>query len=184
MTRTLSISAAFLCFLCVSAVGASVQVPQTRPTPSLQQPDYPDTTMGLRHFLDDALAAARSSDPSQLDAMIAGTEIPDSTAWFVATFGQTDGTQRAADYQGTLPQREAEFRRRLLSLTQSDGQFSVEELVPTDLYTTLQAPLDVFLASWEPRDSAGLPRRPTPIAYFFFVAGKFRLDVIASANAH
>lgn len=174
--RTLLTLATILYLFSAGSAAASQQSAQTPPTQAPQPPEYPDSAAGLRHLLADMLGAAKSSDPSHLDALIAATEIPNSTAWFITTFGETDGGRRAAEYERTLAQREAEFRRRLLNLAQRDGQFSVIELVPTDLYTTLQTSLDAFAASWQPPESSGLPRRPIPVATFFFVAGKFRLD--------
>lgn len=149
------------------------QLTPIAPTPTATYPDSPD---GLHHLLQDMLAAAKPGDHHPLQTMIVSAEIPDYETWFPAIFGAQKGNGMAALYRKTFRQREADFQDQLTKLADREGYFTTKEIVATDLYDTLQKQLDVFLASWSPPDSAGLPRRPKPMAYFFFVDGKFRLD--------
>jgi hypothetical protein len=153
------------------------------PQPSPQKPaqSYPNTTEGLRHLLQAMLAAARAGDQPQLKALTKNTEIPNYQQWLPATFGSEKGKSWVVPYGNMLSQKESEFQTRMTQLAQQQGDFSVREIPPTDMYDTLQTPLDVYLANWNPPSAAGdLPRRPTPIAYFFFVDGAFRWNSLAS----
>lgn len=119
------------------------------------------------------LVVAKINQP-KLTVMIHDTEIPDYETWFTATFGRQKGEEMATSYESSLAQKELYLQKRMIDLSQRDGYFTVRQLVATELYDALQKQPDIFLASWSPPDSAGLPRRPTPFAYFFFIDGKFR----------
>lgn len=134
---------------------------------------YPDTTNGLRNLLDDMRIAAQQGDSARLRILIASTEIPDYENWFVKTFGEVKGPMWAAAYARMRARHEVELQNQILQLAQRPGYFSAKEIVPTDMYDTLQTPLDVFLANWSPPDVDGLKRRRTPIGYFFYIHGKF-----------
>ena len=141
--------------------------------PSAVQAGYSDTMNGLRGLLDDMRAAARNGDSARLRILIASTEIPDYETWFVKTFGEVTGAMWAANYGRMRSRREAELQNQMMQLAQRPGYFSVKEIVPTDVYDTLQTPLDLFLVNWSPPDVDGLKRRRTPIGYFFYIDGKF-----------
>jgi hypothetical protein len=146
------------------------------PQSAIERSAYPDNADGLRDLLQEMLTAAKRGDQDRLRILIHDAEIPDYANWFTATFGAEKGARRADLYREMLSREEAEIETRFMQLARQEGSFSVKELVATDIYDTLQAPLDIFLASWRSPDDGDLPRRPTPIAYFFFIDGKFRLD--------
>lgn len=114
---------------------------------------YPNTTNGLRDLLNDMRAAAKDSDSARLRSLIASTEIPDYTNWFVQTFGVANGPRWASTYGKTRTRREAELQSEMMQLAQQHGYFSAKGIVPPDV--------------------DGLMRRRTPIGYFFYVHGKF-----------
>lgn len=166
-----------LCSLAVFAASLPAVKAQTATTITSEAGNpapYPDTTDGLAHLLDDMRAAAKSGDPVQLRRMIQETEIPDYEDWFVRTFGKEKGESWSESYGKRLEEQESAFEARMRDLSQREGLFGAKEIVATDMYDTLQTPLDLFLASWRPPDAGSLPHRPTPIAYFFFIDGKFR----------
>ncbi|HKV46778.1 MAG TPA: energy transducer TonB [Candidatus Acidoferrales bacterium] len=166
-----------LCSLTVST-GCLPSIKAQTPTPTTSEAanpvPYPDTADGLIHLLDDMRAAAKSDDTVRLGRMIQGTEIPDYENWLVRTFGKEKGKSWSAPYGARLEQQESAFEARMRGLSQREGVFSAKEIVATDIYDTLQTPLDLFLASWSPPNVGDLPHRPIPIAYFFFINGKFR----------
>lgn len=137
------------------------------------QVGYPGTANGLRDLLNDMRAAARDGDSARLRILVASTEIPDYQTWFVKTFGTANGARWAAAYGKTRAGREAQLQNEMMELAQRPGYFSAKEVVPTDMYDTLQTPLELFLANWSPPDVDGLKRRRTPIGYFFYIHGKF-----------
>lgn len=159
---------------CLSAIKAQTRIPTT--SEAANPVPYPDTSDGLSHLLDDMRAAAKSGDAVRLGRMIQGTEIPDYENWFVMTFGKEKGKSWSVPYGNRLEQQESAFEARIRDLSQREGVFSAKELVATDMYDTLQTPLDLFLASWSPPSVDDLPHRPIPIGYFFFINGKFRLN--------
>lgn len=164
----------------LTASASAQDIRQLTPIAPTASAAYPNTPDGLRHLLQDMFAAAKHGDRNALQATIANTEIPDYETWFAATFGAAKGGSLAEAYEKMLSQRERDFQRRITELSREEGYVSVKAIVATDMYDTLQGPLDVYLVSWSPPDSAGLPRRPTPVAYFFFVDGKFRWNGIAT----
>lgn len=155
------------------AQGAETQDYPRIITPAPTQVGYADSTVGLRDLLNDMWAAARDRDSSRLRVLIASTEIPDYANWFEKTFGEVKGPMWAAAYGKTRARREAELQNEIMLFAQRPGYFSAKEIVPTDVYDTLQTPLDLFLANWSPPDVDGLKRRRTAIGYFFYVRGKF-----------
>lgn len=134
---------------------------------------YVDTTKGLKDLLDDMRSAAKDGDSARLRVLVASTEIPDYKNWFVKTFGAANGARWASAYGRTRARREAELQSEMMQLALQPGYFSAKEIVPMDVYDTLQTPLELFLANWSPPDVDGLKRRRTPIGYFFYIHGKF-----------
>lgn len=183
MRFCLNFTLALLAAACVTPSLFDQDIRQLSPITPKPTAAYPDNADGLRHLLQDMLTAAQRRDQNSLHAMIANTEIPDYETWFPAMFGAQKGDNMAISYSKILKQREIYLQDEITKLAGREGYLTTKEIVATDLYDTLQKQLDVFLASWSPPDSAGLPRRPTPIAYFFFVDGKFRWNSTVTFDA-
>jgi hypothetical protein len=137
------------------------------------QAGYPGTAKGLQDLLNDMRAAAEDGDSAQLRILIASTEIPDYRNWFLNTFGAANGAKWAIAYGSSRRRRETELQNDMMQFAQRPGYFSANEIVPTDMYGTLQTPVDLFLANWSPPDVDGLRRRRVPIGYFVYIHGKF-----------
>ncbi len=136
---------------------------------------YSDDADGLRLLLRGMLEAAKTDDTVQLKALIKETEIPNSEVWFTATFGKEKGESWADPYGKMLEENESHFQEYLIQLAHLPGQVSVQKVDSAKMFGTLAAPLDVFLADWNP-SGTNKNQKPDHIGYFFFIDGKFRWD--------
>lgn len=183
--RILICVAALLSFLRVPQLpvqAGTLEVAQAASRSAAQRSGYSDTANGLRDLLNDMRSAAEDGDSARLRILIASAEIPDYKNWFLKTFGAVSGAKWAAAYGRTRARREAELQNEMMQLALQPGYFSAKEIVPTDMYDTLQTPLDLFLANWSPPDVDGLKRRRKPIGYFFYIHGKFCWNAAAGLN--
>ena len=136
---------------------------------------YSDNAAGLRQFLQDMLAAAKSDDQFELSTIIKETEIPDYETWYTSTFGQEKGESWAEPYGKMLDEHEKEFEELIKQLAHQDGKISIRKVDASKRYDTLKGKLDLFLADWEhagTRNDANTHH----IGYFMFIDGKFRWD--------
>ncbi len=150
------------------------QPSDTSSTPQATAPFvYPNTTDGLRQFLQDMRTVAKNGDNTKLSALIKGTEIPHYESWFTGTFGEEKGESWAGPYGKYLDENERKFQEFMMGVSQEDGEISVQRLDATKMYDTLTVPLDLFLAAW--KKSVGPIDQPVDhIGYFVFIDGRFR----------
>lgn len=136
---------------------------------------YPDDAHGLRALLLNMLEVAKSGNTEQLKVLIKDTEIPNSEVWFTTTFGKDKGESWAGPYGTMLEENESHFQEHIIELSHQIGDITVRKLDAAEMFDTLAAPLDLFLADWNP-SGAAKSHAPGPIGYFFFIDGKFRWD--------
>jgi hypothetical protein len=142
---------------------------------------YPNTGDGLRSFLGDLLAAAKSGDRAKVRAMIQQTEIPDYRNWYSGMYIPGSAISWANPYGIYLDQHEQAFEEFWLKLANEDGQILVRKLLdrpggPRNMEWGMlhnsRTPLDMYHASW--KSAAGASDEW--IGYFFYVDGMFRWD--------
>ena len=143
---------------------------------------YPDSAVGLRLQLRDALAAAREHDRPKLESLVRQMEIPSYKAWFVKTYGQVKGESWAVPYGRELPNRENDLVAAFMEFGMEAGDFATRKVndapapgMEAGMIGELQQPVNVFYAAWKTR---GLPLNSmdSPIGYFVYLDGRFRWD--------
>jgi len=91
------------------ASGSSQEVKQdanaAAPAPTAGAPEgtYPESGEGLKKLVDDMFVAVKSKDEAKISSYIAGLAIPEHGAWFVQTFGASEGARLEAKYSELLP---------------------------------------------------------------------------------
>jgi hypothetical protein len=142
---------------------------------------YPNTPDGLRSFLSDLLAAAKSDQRRQVNAMIQQAEIPDYRNWYSSMYIPGSAISWADPYVKYLDQNEQSFDEFWQNLARDDGEFLVRKLVdkpggPRDMEWGMlhnsRTPLDMYYSSW--KSATGAPDER--IGYFFYIDGMFRWD--------
>jgi len=148
---------------------------------------YQNSPDGLRWQLQDLLNAARDHSRSRLESLVRQTEIPDYKEWFAKTFGRQKGESWAGAYGRNLTENEKYLEDVLTQLASEDGEFLTRNVnddpapartVEADMVEALQRPVDIHFASWKIR---GSQKGSSPIGYFVFLEGRFRLDSAISS---
>lgn len=151
---------------------------------------YENSSSGLRWQLQDLMNTARVHDRPKLESLIRQTEIPNHKEWFTKTFGSEKGVTWAGSYGQNLDAYEKYLAGELTSLADEDGEFLIRRVnedpaparkMETSMVDALQRPVDIFFASWKKRES---PKgaKSSPIGYFVFLEGRFRLDSAISST--
>jgi TonB family protein len=81
----------------VPAAGASVGI-------------YPESADGLRKLVEDIFVAVKAKDAAKLSSYVSGLVIPDHGAWFVQTFGASEGSRLEAKYNELSPGQDKHIR--------------------------------------------------------------------------
>jgi TonB family protein len=151
---------------------------------------YPNSPDGLRWQLQDILNAARDHSHLRLESLIKQTEMPNYEEWFTRTFGKEKGDSWAGAYARNLGENEKYFEDVLTRLAGEDGEFLTRKVnddpVPArkmevGMVEALQRPADILFASWKKRGSPP-DSKSSPISYFVFLEGRFRLDSAISST--
>jgi TonB family protein len=152
--------------------------------PAAPVPAYPNSAEGLRQFLQDCLAAAKSGDKDNLAALVKDMEIPNYEAWFTSTFGQEKGETWAGPYGAELDTNEIAMQEFLKQLSDKYGGIFTRKVNDTPhpnkdmewgMLDALKRPTDIFFAEWRAADAAE-NSKGEGIGYFVFIDGKFRWD--------
>jgi hypothetical protein len=142
---------------------------------------YPNNLDGLREFLSELRAAAKSGDQVKVDSMIKQTEIPEYRNWFLSVYVPGSGLSWAIPYGNNLVQNEQSFKALWEKLAQDDGEIRVRKLVDKPggnrdlewgMIHNSRTPLDIYHASWKSR--TGAPDEW--IGYLIYIDGMFRFD--------
>ena len=64
---------------------------------------YAESADGLKKLVDDMFVAVRAKDEAKISSYVSALAIPDHGAWFVQTFGATEGPRLEAKYNEMLP---------------------------------------------------------------------------------
>lgn len=141
---------------------------------------YTNSADGLRSFLSDLLAAAKSGHRDQVDAMVKQTEIPDYRNWYCSMYIPGSALSWANPYGKYLDQNEEAFEEFWENLAKDDGEIRVRKLVdkpggPRNMEWGMlhnsRTPLDMYYASWKSAEATS-----DEIGYFFYIDGMFRWD--------
>src|SRR6185295_9081404 len=168
-------------FLCAISLAPGVLAQEPRPAARSAVPSPPpDSSEGLRLFVQNALDVARSGNHQRLAALVKEMEIPNHEAWFSSTFGRA-GSLYAETYGAKLNEQDLARQhmlqatarwmktnknvlvRRVNDAPQADDPYEI------GVMKNLQRPVGIFFAYYKTSAS-----RPNPIGYFVFVEGKFR----------
>lgn len=101
MRSLLSVVAAGLC-CCLSGPIFAGTLPRLPPTQSETVAAYPNSTQGLEQLASDVFHAFSTKDKSRISALSSECQIPDHAAWFLRTFGQTEGAHLESSYSAWL----------------------------------------------------------------------------------
>ncbi len=146
---------------------------------------YPDSSEGLKTFLDAAVASAKAGNTDELNAMIKSTEVPDCGSWLHAMYAQ----DKADSWMGMcdavlLSNRENDMQQFLTSLSRQDGEVAVRSVnqspepgrgMEWGWLQAIRHPLDIYSAEWR-KTGLGADAKGDPIGYFMFIDGGFRWD--------
>lgn len=92
-----------LMFLCaaMSLIAASSSTAETRgaSSPSSNTTVYPNSESGLKHLIQDALAAAKANDQTKLAELTGSMVLPSPEEWFLKVFGPEWGSVYAKLYK-------------------------------------------------------------------------------------
>ena len=144
---------------------------------------YANTPDGLRSFLNDLLAAAKTSHHEQVNAIIKQTEIPDYRSWYCSMYIPGSALSWANSYGKNLGKNKEAFAAFWESLAKDNGDILVHKLIDKPggtrnvewgMLHNSRTPLDMYHASWKsdlPSDS-----QTKEIGYFIFIDGMFRWD--------
>ncbi len=160
------------------------------PAPAESVRGYQNSPDGLRWQLQDILNAARDRNRLRLESLVRQTEMSNYKEWFTRTFGSEKGNGWAGAYEGNLGENEKYFENVLTQLAGEDGEFLIRKVnddpaparkMETAMVEALQRPVDIFFASWKKR---GAPQdsKTSPIGYFVFSDGRFRLNSAISST--
>jgi hypothetical protein len=64
---------------------------------------YPESADGLKKLVEDIFGVVESKDEARISSCVSALAIPDHGAWFVQTFGPTEGARLEAKYSELLP---------------------------------------------------------------------------------
>src|SRR5438309_1958571 len=59
---------------------------------------YPESAKGLKRLVEDMFVAVKSKDDAKISSYMSGLVIPGHGAWFVQTFGASEGARLEAKY--------------------------------------------------------------------------------------
>ena len=142
---------------------------------------FPNTPDGLREFLTELRAAARSDDQPKVDSMIKQTEIPEYRNWFCSVYMPGSGLSWAIPYGEHLAENEQSFKALWEKLAQDNGEIRIRKLVDKPgggrglewgMLHNSRTPLDIYNADWKSRNEAS----DEWIGYFIYLDGMFRFD--------
>lgn len=144
---------------------------------------YANSAEGLKLFLKDGVAAAKSGDKSRLDALMKDTSILRAYEWFVGTYGEEKGASRVQDYGNNIGGNEADVRETLARIGHLDGEISTRSInahpepgneIESEMLQGLKRPTSFYYAEWR-RPGAPPAEKGELIGYFVYVTGKFRI---------
>lgn len=156
------------------------QTKEIPPTSTVPLPSYPESPDGLKKLIEDIFSVVKSGNNEKAFSYFSSLTIPDHNAWFVKTFGPTEGPRLDTKYEELLPQAPNRIRQAfeyalrdartdvrvsvLQKLTEAGsglGQATIEAMVqPTPLY---------IADGTSPQE-----KYPASIGEFVYVDGGFR----------
>jgi TonB family protein len=151
----------------------------TAPKGSASAGAYPESADGLKKLVDDIFVAVKSKDGAKISSYVSGLAIPDHRAWFVQTFGATEGVRLEAKYSELLPGSAKSIRESFeyalkgkrtdvsVKVLERQGQVGGLGLAILD---AMARPISVYIADGNnPREQFG-----AHIGDFVYVDGGFR----------
>jgi TonB family protein len=156
-------------------------------SPTVIASSYPDTSDGLRLFLQDVLAAGKTGDNAKVAAFVKEMEIPNYQIWFPETFPEA-GKSWVGPYGENLDRNERSLQELFVRFTKADGAVLTRKVndspqpgkgLEWGMLQALRHPVDIYFASWKQSDDAG-KSSGEPIGYFMFIEGEFRWDSTVS----
>ena len=134
-------------------------------TPATGLAQYPNTPDGLREFLSELRATAKSGDQVKVDSLIKQTEIPEYRNWFCSVYVPGSGLSWAIPYGNNLAQSQQAFKALWERLAQDDGEIRVQWRV---IHT--RTSLNLYQADWKSKTGAS----DEWIGQFYYIDGMFR----------
>jgi len=178
-----------LLILLSAPVHAQTTAKATERKTAARPPKYSDSADGLKLFLQDVLAAAKSAGKPKLAAFVEDMEIPDYAEWFPKTFGKGMGDSWSKGYGDDLDFLDVQLQALFIQLAQQNLEIVTRKIngapqsdAERRALQLFQQPVDVFFGGSKPRPGAGgqpasAPNALiTPLGYFWFIDGKFRWD--------
>lgn len=150
---------------------------------------YANTADGLKQFLIDGVAAAKSGDKSKLDAFMKDTSILHAYDWFTATYGEKDSEARVDKYGSNVESNGEDVRDSLVRIARVGGKIGTRNVndspapgseIESDLLRGLKRPTRFYYAEWRKPEAAETEEGEF-IGYFVFTAGKFRIATVGQS---
>jgi len=157
----------------------------------------PESATVLEMELNDLLAAERVHNDATVDSIRKSFLIPNYSAWFLTTFGDSDGPVLAAEYGKEVQEfdsvlddafseaiRNSHMIAQVVRFQNSDE--AVMPWVNKDILIALKQPMVLYEASAK-ENGKGFAH---PLGYFFYIDGRFRrldprtLGLLSTVRAH
>ncbi len=173
-----------LILACLFVIPAMGGAQETRPaSANSESADYPDSSEGVRQFLNDAVAAVKSGNEERVAALIRRMEIPDYQHWFDKVFGPSDGATLTITYRDHRETDRENFLDNLKRLVQNYGELVIDRVedmpVPDEgrinkaLRESLKQPVAFYSAAWR-RPLPPSSYSNNPLGFFTLIDGSFR----------
>jgi TonB family protein len=173
--------APFLFLLFATRVPAQVLPAPASHAPAEYGAIYPDSPVGLQHFVEDLLSAIKAGDNTKVDSLWQSAILPDHTAWFASVFGEKEGTSLEASYAKRLantpytPGKAYTFAASLdvvKVLVLPLAQAAVSR--PDSWAKAIQLSLKEEVHAYRVEAVSAGSTSSIMLGYFFFVSGGFR----------
>jgi TonB family protein len=190
--RMKQIRKAALMIAVVLAALARPTLAQEKNAPSASQAQvsspYPNTADGLKQFLQDVLAAAKTGDTQKVAVFVKDMEIPNYETWFYKTFPADSAKSWVGPYGANLDRNERSMQELFAQLSQKEGELFARKVndspepgkgLEWGMLQSLRQPVDIYFASWKKPGDATTSRGDR-VGYFMFIEGKFRWNSLIS----
>jgi TonB family protein len=163
----------------VAVPTAPGQTPQNAAPPPTAAPDSP---RALQDFLEDLLAAIKSSDKPKIDSLWRSIVLPEHAAWFASEFGDREGAALEAAYAKQLTNTASGPGKtytyvagldsvKLVILPMAQAAVNRPDSWAKIIQLVMKVPVPAFRAEAIGPGSAS----SYMLGYFFYVGGSFRL---------
>ena len=169
----------------VLAALARPTLAQEKNAPSASQAQvsspYPNTADGLKQFLQDVLAAAKTGDTQKVAVFVKDMEIPNYETWFYKTFPADSAKSWVGPYGANLDRNERSMQELFAQLSQKEGELFARKVndspepgkgLEWGMLQSLRQPVDIYFASWKKPGDATTSRGDR-VGYFMLSRGSF-----------